>query len=65
METQRRVVKDKLEYAGRNLRAGDSFDCELGHVELLLAFGKIEPVEGEEGFRPTKGYRTREMKARA
>lgn len=58
METQRRVVKDKLEYAGRDLGPGDEFDCEVGHVELLLAFGKIEPKKGDPG------YKTRHLTAR-
>lgn len=59
METQKRVAREKLEYAGRVLGPGDEFDCEVEHVEVLLAFGKIEPKKGDAG------YKTRHMTARA
>jgi hypothetical protein len=58
MEMQKRVARDKLEYAGKVLKAGETFDCEAQDVEVLLAFEKIEPRKGEQG------YKTRQMTAR-
>ena len=51
METQKRVVREKVEYAGKVLSPGDSFDCEVQDVEVLLAFGKIEPKKGDHGYK--------------
>jgi hypothetical protein len=58
MDTQKMVVREKLDYAGKVLMPGDEFDCEVGHVELLLAFGKVEAPE------PKRAYKTRHMTAR-
>jgi hypothetical protein len=58
METQKRVARENLDYAGKILKPGQEFECEVEHVEVLLAFGKIEPKKGEHG------YKTRHMTAR-
>lgn len=66
METQKRVVREKLDYAGKVLKPGEEFDCEVQHVETLLAFGAIEPRKGEHGYieHEQKGaYKTRRMTA--
>jgi hypothetical protein len=52
-----RISKVAHEYAGRQLSKGDKFECEEQHVNLLLAIGRLEPEEGEEG------YQTRDMRA--
>lgn len=65
MKTQKRVVREKLDYAGKVLVPGDEFECEVDHVELLLAYGKIEPKKGEHGYSDPKPYKTRHMTARA
>jgi len=52
-----RISKTTHEYAGRVLSKGDEFEVEQEHIPLLLAIGRIEPEEGEEG------YLTRDMHA--
>lgn len=52
-----RISKTEHEYAGRRLSKGDMFHVEQQDIPLLLAIGRIEPEEGEEG------YLTRDMRA--
>ena len=50
VETVKRVSKGGHEYAGHTLKVGEEFDLEVGHVEIALAAGRIEPEPGEEGY---------------
>lgn len=45
-----RISKIAHQYAGRELAVGDRFKVEPQDVNLLLALGRIEPVEGEPGY---------------
>lgn len=46
-----RTSKRDHEYGGKQLKAGDKFEVEdEKHIPILLAFGRIEPLEGELGY---------------
>lgn len=46
-----RTSKKDHEYGGKQLKAGDRFEVEdERHLPILLAFGRIEPIEGEQGY---------------
>lgn len=45
-----RTAKVAQEYRGKALKSGEKFDVEPQHVALLLAIGRIEPLEGEPGY---------------
>jgi hypothetical protein len=59
-----RTSKTDHEYGGRQLKPGDVFDVEPQHVELLLAIGRIEPVEGEPGYGEREPERPRAQRQR-
>lgn len=42
-----RIAKVEQEYAGRRLQVGEAFEPEPQHVPLLLALGRIEPMDGD------------------
>lgn len=69
----KRIAKVDQEYAGKQVRAGESFEVEENHIVLLLAIGRIELEQNEAvpDFRTRSmeagqatGYLTREMKPR-
>lgn len=67
-----RISKAEHEYGGRRLKVGDRFHVEPKDVELLLALGRIEPEEGEAGYRTrdmaaaaSREYQTRDAQRRA
>lgn len=60
------------EYDNRKLKAGDLFDCEPGHVELMTRLGRaVEAPQGDETTRDlgpeldaaNQKYKTRDLKA--
>lgn len=55
-----RISKTDHEYAGRQLKAGERFECEAQHVGLLLTLGRIEPEVGEPGYQLTQSEPRRE-----
>lgn len=59
-----RISKVDHEYGGRQLKAGERFDCEPQHVWLLLAIGRITPEEGEIGYQPGASEPRRERSRR-
>lgn len=68
---QERVCKVAHWYGGRDRVVGERFPVEPQHVVLELALGRIEPVEGEDGFvclnmvvAETPVYMTRDMQAK-
>lgn len=56
------VVTAEHRYAGHRLHAGQEYDCEKQHVELMQKLGWAKPVE-EPGER-SASYNTRVMTAR-
>ena len=46
----KRITKVPHEYAGRQWKVGEAFECEPQHVALMLMLGRIEPEEGEIGY---------------
>lgn len=59
-----RIAKEEQTYGSklRRIKVGQRFHVEPQDVHILLALGRIQPIEGEPGF--VQQYRTREMKAR-
>lgn len=50
MEMIRMVSTSEHLYAGRRLYAGDEFDCEKQHVELMANLGRAKPVEKKQTY---------------
>lgn len=59
-----RISKVTHEYAGRQLKVGEAFDCDQAHVHLLLALGRIEreDIDAPKQFS-TGQYSRRDMVA--
>lgn len=51
------VTTAEHQYAGRRLYAGDEFDCEERHIELMAKMGWAKPV------KRTQTYATRVLSA--
>jgi hypothetical protein len=45
MEMIKMVTTAEHQYAGRRLYAGDEFDCEEQHIELMAKMGWAKPVK--------------------
>lgn len=59
MLTTKMRSKMPHEYAGKNLEAGDEFDCEQDHIQLLSALGRAEVIPQQVA----NTYVTRDMLA--
>lgn len=46
----KRVAKIEQRYAARTVTVGESFDVHPNDVRVLLALGRIEPIQGEDGY---------------
>ena len=62
MDMVRMVTISEHVYAGHRLHAGDEFDCEKVHVDLMQKLGRARVKEdAPEGGQE---YRTRDMTAK-
>lgn len=50
MEMVRMVSTSEHVYAGRRLYAGEEFDCEEQHVDLMAKLGRAKPVQRSQGY---------------
>jgi hypothetical protein len=46
----KRVAKIEQRYAARTVAVGESFDVHPSDVRVLLALGRIDPIQGEDGY---------------
>ena len=58
----RMTAQAEHQYAGRRLRAGDEYDCEEQHVELMRKLGWASPSEAKAEVQ-RRQYRRRDLQA--
>jgi hypothetical protein len=61
-EMVRMITTSAHVYAGKQLTAGDEFDCEKPHVHVMTVLGRARVKEAPVEVKNT--YRTRDMTAR-
>ncbi len=57
----RRIAKVKQEYAGRDIAAGEAFEVEAEHVDILLYAGLIDADDAIEDFQLAAGNAERAL----
>lgn len=45
-----RIAKIEQRYAARKVEVGETFDVHPSDVRVLLALGRIVPIQGEDGY---------------